>query len=145
MVKEKGLAPEAADKIGEYVKLKGGEELVEQLSQDVTLYENKAAKAGIDSIRLLLQYINLFGIRDKVSIMPLYPCLDSGEYDSSWLSFGGDQYAGVATGSQRVLDDHKTTILGYCFKATLQLQLATFPCPGVNSINVYKCLLQFVP
>ena len=66
MVEEKGLDSSAADKIGEYVKLKGGLALVDQLTKDEQLYSNKSAKAGIDDIKLLLEYIDLFGISDKV-------------------------------------------------------------------------------
>ena len=66
MVEEKGLNSSAADKIGEYVKLKGGLALVDQLTKDEQLYSNKSAKAGIDDIKLLLEYIDLFGISDKV-------------------------------------------------------------------------------
>ena len=66
MVEEKALDSSAADKIGEYVKLKGGLALVDQLTKDEQLYSNKSAKAGIDDIKLLLEYIDLFGISDKV-------------------------------------------------------------------------------
>ena len=66
MVKEKGLDPSSADRIGEYVKLKGGLELVEQLCQDTALYKNKSAKAALDDMKLLLQFVELFGIKDKV-------------------------------------------------------------------------------
>ena len=67
MVGEKGLEPSAADKIGEYVKLKGGMELVERLTADEALGNNKSAKAALDDMKLLLQYVDLFGITDKVS------------------------------------------------------------------------------
>lgn len=67
MVGEKGLEPSVADKIGEYVKLKGGMELVELLTADEALSNNKSAKAGLDDMKLLLQYVDLFAIADKVS------------------------------------------------------------------------------
>lgn len=66
MVGEKGLEPNVADRIGEYVKLKGGMELVESLMQDPALSENKSAEAGLEDMRLLLTYIELFEIKDKV-------------------------------------------------------------------------------
>ena len=66
MVEEKGLDPIAADKIGEYVKLRGGVELVDQLTKDEQLYNNPVAKAGIDDMKLLLEYIELYQISDKV-------------------------------------------------------------------------------
>lgn len=66
MVGEKGLEPNVADRIGEYVKLKGGMELVESLMQDPALSKNKSAEAGLEDMRLLLTYIELFEIKDKV-------------------------------------------------------------------------------
>lgn len=66
MVGEKGLEASAADKIGEYVKLKGGMKLVERLTADEALSNNKSAKAALDDMKLLLQYVDLFGITDKV-------------------------------------------------------------------------------
>ena len=66
MVGEKGLEPNVADRIGEYVKLKGGMELVESLMQDLALSKNKSAEAGLEDMRLLLTYIELFEIKDKV-------------------------------------------------------------------------------
>ena len=67
MVGEKGLEPSVADKIGEYVKLKGGMELVDSLSADEALSMNKSAKAALEDMKLLLQYVDLFDIKDKVS------------------------------------------------------------------------------
>ncbi len=67
MVGEKGLEPSVADKIGEYVKLKGGMELVESLMADEALSTNKSAKAALEDMKLLLQYVDLFNITDKVS------------------------------------------------------------------------------
>lgn len=66
MVGEKVLEPNVADRIGEYVKLKGGMELVESLMQDPALSKNKSAEAGLEDMRLLLTYIELFEIKDKV-------------------------------------------------------------------------------
>lgn len=82
MVGEKGLDHSVADKIGEYVKLKGGMELVESLSADEALSENKSAKAALDDMKLLLQFVGLFDITDKVS------------FDLS-LARGLDYYTGV--------------------------------------------------
>ena len=69
MVGEKGLDPSVADKIGEYVKRKGGMELVESLSADEALSKNKSAMAALDDMKLLLQYVGLFDITDKVSLI----------------------------------------------------------------------------
>ncbi|NWI13698.1 SYHC protein, partial [Crypturellus soui] len=66
MVTEKGLSPEAADRIGEYVRLHGGAELIEQLLQDPKLSQNKLAKEGLGDMKLLFEYLTLFGITGKV-------------------------------------------------------------------------------
>lgn len=66
MVGEKGLEPSIADRIGEYVKLKGGMDLVKQLTADGALIRNKSAKAALEDMKLLLHYVELFGIKEKV-------------------------------------------------------------------------------
>ena len=85
MVDEKGLEAEAADRIGEWVQMSGGEELVEKLLGKLklkTLYcstywnivmfslttgsklaESAKAKAGLEDMALLLRYCNLYGCR----------------------------------------------------------------------------------
>ncbi|NXL49355.1 SYHC protein, partial [Podilymbus podiceps] len=82
MVGEKGLSPEAADRIGEYVQLHGGLDLVEQLLQDPKLSQNKLAKEGLGDMKLLFEYLTLFGITGKIS------------FDLS-LARGLDYYTGV--------------------------------------------------
>ncbi|XP_068702840.1 histidine--tRNA ligase, cytoplasmic-like isoform X1 [Montipora foliosa] len=82
MVGEKGLEESIADKIGEYVKLRGGMDLVERLTADEALIKNKSAKTALEDIKLLLSYVELFGIKDKVS------------FDLS-LARGLDYYTGV--------------------------------------------------
>ncbi|KAI5645155.1 histidyl-tRNA synthetase domain-containing protein [Phthorimaea operculella] len=82
MINEKGVTPEAADRIGEYVRLNGGTELVEKLLQDEKLGKTKAAVEGLEGIKLLLQYCELFGIKDKIL------------FDLS-LARGLDYYTGV--------------------------------------------------
>ncbi|XP_061858676.1 histidine--tRNA ligase, cytoplasmic-like [Colius striatus] len=82
MVGEKGLSPEAADHIGEYVQLHGGLELVERLLQDPKLSQNKQAKEGLGDMKLLFEYLSLFGIGGQVS------------FDLS-LARGLDYYTGV--------------------------------------------------
>lgn len=126
MVGEKGLAPEVADRIGDYVQQHGekqslppeqpshcphakaeipfcmctcigerereecvsvyaymylfllvslvhrsvspgGVSLVEQLLQDPKLSQNKQALEGLGDLKLLFEYLTLFGIADKVS------------------------------------------------------------------------------
>ena len=66
MVLEKGLEPSIADKIGEYVKHKGGMDLVKKLTADEALINNKSAKAALEDMKLLLHYVELFGIKERV-------------------------------------------------------------------------------
>ncbi|XP_006891213.1 PREDICTED: histidine--tRNA ligase, cytoplasmic isoform X2 [Elephantulus edwardii] len=82
MVEEKGLAPEVADRIGDYVQQHGGVSLVEQLLQDPKLSQNKQALEGLGDLKLLFEYLTLFGIADKIS------------FDLS-LARGLDYYTGV--------------------------------------------------
>ena len=67
MVEEKGLGEEVADRIGEYVKLHGGKDLLEQLLADQKLMAVKDAQVGLEGMRLLLHYCELYGVLDKVS------------------------------------------------------------------------------
>ncbi|XP_064314859.1 histidine--tRNA ligase, cytoplasmic-like isoform X1 [Phalacrocorax carbo] len=82
MVGEKGLSPEAADYIGEYVQLHGGLDLIERLLQDPKLSQNKLAKEGLGDMKLLFEYLTLFGITGQIS------------FDLS-LARGLDYYTGV--------------------------------------------------
>ncbi|KAG1313912.1 hypothetical protein G6F64_001883 [Rhizopus arrhizus] len=82
MVEEKGLAPECADKIGEYVKLKGGRDLLEILKKDDVLTKNASASAGIKDMELLFDYLDVFEVTEKMS------------FDLS-LARGLDYYTGI--------------------------------------------------
>lgn len=82
MVEEKGLSEETANKIGDYVKLNGKSELVEKLLKDEKLSKNKQAVEGLEAVRLLLKYCELYGTTDKVL------------FDLS-LARGLDYYTGV--------------------------------------------------
>lgn len=89
MTQEKGLDPTVADKIGQYVKLKGtgleGEhysqappsqplsrvssevqKLLEQLLQDSILTSNKSAKEGLSDMATLFTLLQSYRILDKV-------------------------------------------------------------------------------
>lgn len=59
MVDEKGLDPEIADRIGEYVKLSGRTELIEKLQVDEKLKDSKDAQAGFKDMSLLFEYCKL--------------------------------------------------------------------------------------
>ncbi|GLV37264.1 Histidyl-tRNA synthetase [Carabus blaptoides fortunei] len=82
MVEEKGLSEEVADRIGEFVRLSGSTELVEQLLTDTSLKGSKSAVDGLEAIKLILQYCKIFGVLDKVS------------FDLS-LARGLDYYTGI--------------------------------------------------
>ncbi|KAI7898520.1 histidyl-tRNA synthetase [Cokeromyces recurvatus] len=82
MVEEKGLAEEAADKIGEYVKHKGGRDLLEKLKQDTVLMANKSAAEGLKDMEILFDYLEIFEVMDKMS------------FDLS-LARGLDYYTGI--------------------------------------------------
>jgi histidyl-tRNA synthetase len=82
MINEKGISPDAADRIGEYVRLNGSTELADKLLKDEKLSKVKAAVEGIEGIKLLLEYCELFGIKDKIL------------FDLS-LARGLDYYTGV--------------------------------------------------
>ncbi|KAF7722149.1 Cytoplasmic and mitochondrial histidine tRNA synthetase [Apophysomyces ossiformis] len=82
MTEEKGLAPEVADKIGEYVKLKGGRDLLQQLLKDEVLTKNQSALEGLKDMEVLFDYLEIFDVMNKMS------------FDLS-LARGLDYYTGV--------------------------------------------------
>ncbi|KAL4064856.1 hypothetical protein V8B97DRAFT_1985926 [Scleroderma yunnanense] len=82
MTEEKGLIPEVADKIGEYVKHKGGPSLLDQLKADETLMSNTSAKQGVQDMELLFTLLTAYNVIDKVS------------FDMS-LARGLDYYTGI--------------------------------------------------
>ncbi|KAL5276657.1 HARS family protein [Megaselia abdita] len=82
MIEEKGLDEKAADAIGEYVRQNGNSELVEKLLNDENLKKVPAAVKGLEGMKLLLNYCNLFGLSNKIS------------FDLS-LARGLDYYTGV--------------------------------------------------
>lgn len=66
MINEKGLNSEVADKIGEFVKLSGQTELIDKLF-DGELSKNKRAQQGLNDIKLLFQYCDIYKIKPVVS------------------------------------------------------------------------------
>lgn len=67
MIDEKGLTDEVADKIGEYVRLSGKGELVEKLLADSNLIKSKSAVEGLEAMKLILKYCQIYGTLDQVS------------------------------------------------------------------------------
>jgi histidyl-tRNA synthetase len=82
MVDDKGLDAAVADRIEGYVMNKGSRELLEKLLQDENLSANASAKAGLDDMALMMEYLDAFGVLDKIS------------FDMS-LARGLDYYTGV--------------------------------------------------
>lgn len=82
MVDDKGLDGDVADRIEKYVMRKGGRELLDQLLTDQTLTANPSAKGGLEDMGLLLDYLEAFGVLERIS------------FDMS-LARGLDYYTGV--------------------------------------------------
>lgn len=82
MINEKGLAEEVADRIGEFVKLRGGAELIEDLLTRSEIQANERAVQGLQDLRILFNYLRIFGIEADVS------------FDLS-MARGLDYYTGV--------------------------------------------------
>lgn len=82
MTEEKGLDSAVADKIGEWVVLKGKKDLLEKLRSNEELAANESMKQGMDDLDLMFQYLEAFDALDVVS------------FDLS-LARGLDYYTGV--------------------------------------------------
>ncbi|RPB20261.1 histidyl-tRNA synthetase [Terfezia boudieri ATCC MYA-4762] len=82
MTEEKGLDPSVADKIGDYVVKKGGNELLSELLKDERLTSNESLKKGITDMCLLFEYLTIFNVLPKIS------------FDLS-LARGLDYYTGI--------------------------------------------------
>ncbi|KAJ2907062.1 histidyl-tRNA synthetase-like protein [Zalerion maritima] len=82
MTLEKGLAEDVADRIGEWVVLKGKKDLLVKLRADEKLAANESMKQGMDDMELLLRYLEKWKALDSVS------------FDLS-LARGLDYYTGV--------------------------------------------------
>jgi histidyl-tRNA synthetase len=67
MTEEKGLSEVVADRIGQYV-LKRDEHILDILEKDEFLMGNGEARQGIADIKLLLEYLDLFGVKDRVRL-----------------------------------------------------------------------------
>ncbi|OQN99405.1 Histidine--tRNA ligase, mitochondrial [Cryoendolithus antarcticus] len=82
MTEEKGLEADVADRIGEYVVLKGSKELLQKLQADERLNANASAKQGLEDMALLFTYLESFSVLKNLS------------FDMS-LARGLDYYTGV--------------------------------------------------
>lgn len=95
MVNEKGLSEEVADKIGTYVQMSGSDELIAALFKDDVLTKSKMAVQGLEAMKLLFEYLEIFAIQDLVS------------FDLS-LARGLDYYTGIIY--EAVLLDKKESV-----------------------------------
>ncbi|ETE61519.1 Histidyl-tRNA synthetase, cytoplasmic [Ophiophagus hannah] len=68
MILEDGISPECVNCISEYVQLHGGPGLVEKLLKDPKLVQNRLVMEGLEDMKLLFEYLTLFGIIDQVSL-----------------------------------------------------------------------------
>ena len=83
MVSEKGLSEEVADKIGNFVKLKGSIDLIDKIvSEGGELALNPKSRKGLDDLKLLFEHCSILGIDSLIS------------FDLS-LARGLDYYTGV--------------------------------------------------
>ena len=82
MVDDKGLDGAVADQIETYVMKKGGRDLLDSLLKDENLTSNASAKTGLEEMGLLMDYLEAFGVLDRIS------------FDMS-LARGLDYYTGV--------------------------------------------------
>jgi histidyl-tRNA synthetase len=79
---EKGLTEEVADTIGEYVKHKGAQDVIDLIKTDEKLANSEDIKQGVQDMETLFTYLEAFDILDKIS------------FDLS-LARGLDYYTGV--------------------------------------------------
>lgn len=82
MINEKGLEEAAADRIGEFVKMRGGVDLIADLLSRPEIQANERAKRGLEDLKLMFGFLKIFGIEADVS------------FDLS-LARGLDYYTGV--------------------------------------------------
>lgn len=67
MTEEKGLPEDVADRIGEWVVLKGQKDLLEKLAKDEKLGANEYMQQGIADLQLLFDYLEHFDVLGRVS------------------------------------------------------------------------------
>lgn len=71
MVDEKGLEEHVADRIGSYVQGLANKEttaLIDVLEKDKDLMAHQGAHQGLTDVKLLLSYLDIFNVRDRVKL-----------------------------------------------------------------------------
>lgn len=66
MTQEKGLPEDVADRIGEWVVLKGKKDILEKLRADEKIMANETMKQGIADFDVLFTYLEAFNVLDRV-------------------------------------------------------------------------------
>ncbi|UJR13671.1 hypothetical protein I4U23_000683 [Adineta vaga] len=66
MINERGLSPETADRIWNYVQLNGNVDLIDRLRTDSQLTSQKLANEALRDLELLFRYLKLFNVTDKI-------------------------------------------------------------------------------
>ncbi|KAJ1852540.1 Cytoplasmic and mitochondrial histidine tRNA synthetase, partial [Coemansia sp. RSA 2703] len=82
MTEDKGLSDEVAERIGRFVLLKGGEDLLSELQANPELMASKKAQEGVADMVLFFKYVKVLGVLPYVS------------FDLS-LARGLDYYTGI--------------------------------------------------
>ena len=65
----KGLPADIADKIGEWVQRKGGDDIIEYLKTNETLSKSEDVIQGVKEMEQLFAYLDAFGARDRKSVV----------------------------------------------------------------------------
>ncbi|MCL4123835.1 UNVERIFIED_CONTAM: hypothetical protein GTU68_017456 [Idotea baltica] len=102
MVEEKGLEESVADRIGEFVKLHGREDLIQRLQKDQSLVNSKDAQEGLQELSLLFDYARCLSCDSNV-------VFDMG------LARGLDYYTGEPPDVNEIL----ASVPGVIFEAVL--------------------------
>ncbi|XP_018417416.1 PREDICTED: histidine--tRNA ligase, cytoplasmic-like [Nanorana parkeri] len=66
MIEEKEMRPEIVDRLSEYIKLNGDLSLIEKLSEDTRVSQNKLAMEALNDLKLLHRYLKIFGVTNKI-------------------------------------------------------------------------------
>ncbi|KAJ1496774.1 hypothetical protein HMI56_005993, partial [Coelomomyces lativittatus] len=62
----KGLAVTSIDLIHHFVTMKGKKEIIDYLRTQTSITQTHALGAALDELELLLEYLEVFGVQDKV-------------------------------------------------------------------------------
>ncbi|KAJ2483104.1 Cytoplasmic and mitochondrial histidine tRNA synthetase [Coemansia sp. RSA 2131] len=95
MTEEKGLDGAVADRIGEFVQLRGGAELLDQLQSMPDLMRSEKAQQGVREMQAFFKYAEIYGVLDRIS------------FDMS-LARGLDYYTGIIYEAVLVEEEEKS-------------------------------------